>query len=233
MVGRLLYHAKPGANDTLGSVERAASYAVRRGLYRNFGKRGFDLALLALITPIVLPIILAVTLLLMVQGQSPFYSQKRVGRGGREFRLWKFRSMYPQADAALSDILAANPALRAEWEAKQKLKVDPRVTPLGKYLRQTSIDELPQLLNVALGQMSFLGPRPMLPEQQYLYGPALPVYRALRPGISGPWQVSDRNDSHFRRRAELDMEYARELSFMTDVRLVWRTLRTVWYSTGC
>ncbi|TVP73248.1 MAG: sugar transferase [Rhodobacteraceae bacterium] len=232
MFARALYQARTETPLDLGSAERATTYAARPGMYRTFGKRMFDLGMLAVIAPLVVPIIAVVTLILMVQGHSPFYSQQRVGRGGRTFRLWKFRTMQPDAETVLHQILANNPDLQLEWERTQKLKQDPRVTTFGQYLRRTSIDELPQLLNVLFGQMSFLGPRPMLPEQQYLYGPALPVYTSLRPGISGFWQVSERNEAHFQRRAELDMDYARDLSFLTDLKLVARTLRTVWYSTG-
>ena len=202
------------------------------GLYPLFGKRVFDLVLLALIAPIVLPVIIAVTLVLLVQGESPFYTQERVGKGGRLFRIWKFRSMRSDADRILAHLLASDANLRAEWDETQKLKHDPRVTAFGRFLRKTSIDELPQLWNVLIGQMSLLGPRPMLPEQQFLYGPALPVYTSLRPGVSGVWQVSERNSTHFQRRAELDIEYARSLSLGTDIRLVLKTLRTVLYSTG-
>lgn len=132
----------------------------------------------------------------------------------------------------LAALLEADPARRAEWQSTQKLKQDPRITRIGSYLRKTSIDELPQLWNVLKGDMSLLGPRPMMPDQKHLYGPAFPVYASLRPGISGMWQVSERNESHFQRRAELDIQYARDLSLATDLRLVWQTLRTVLYSTG-
>lgn len=202
------------------------------GFYTTFGKRLFDLVLLVLIAPIVLPVIAVVTLILLVQGVSPFYTQERIGKSGRVFWIWKFRSMHPDADRLLAELLAKDAAMRAEWQATQKLKRDPRVTPFGRFLRKTSIDELPQLWNVLTGQMSLIGPRPMMPEQQYLYGPALPVYESLRPGVSGVWQVSERNSTHFQRRAELDIEYARELSFMTDIKITLRTLRTVMYSTG-
>lgn len=202
------------------------------GIYARGGKRLFDLILLVLIAPIVVPVILLVTLILLIQGERPFYSQDRIGKGGHVFRIWKFRTMYPDADKILNQILDHNPEMRAEWNDNQKLKNDPRVTPFGRYLRKTSIDELPQLWNVLIGQMSLLGPRPMMPDQQYLYGPALPVYTSLRPGVSGMWQVSERNDSHFQRRAVLDIEYARTLSLRTDAGLVLKTLRTVMYSTG-
>ena len=202
------------------------------GFYRRIGKQLFDLALMVFIAPIVLPVIVMVTLILLLQGHSPFYAQDRIGKGGKRFRIWKFRTMYQDADRMLEQVLSKDPDLRLEWETTQKLKNDPRITRFGAILRKTSIDELPQLWNVLNGTMSLLGPRPMLPDQQFLYGPALPIYTSLRPGISGVWQVSERNDSHFQRRAELDIEYARNLSFRTDIGLVFRTMRTVLYSTG-
>lgn len=218
--------------STETTAEHAAIYAVRGGAYRAVGKRLLDLTMIILILPIVLPVIAMVTLALLVAGHSPFYSQKRLGRGGRVFRIWKFQTMHPEADKMLAALLEADPARRAEWQSTQKLKQDPRITRIGSYLRKTSIDELPQLWNVLKGDMSLLGPRPMMPDQKHLYGPAFPVYASLRPGISGMWQVSERNESHFQRRAELDIQYARDLSLATDLRLVWQTLRTVLYSTG-
>ena len=211
---------------------RAHVAANGRGYYRNFGKRAFDLGLLALIAPIVLPVMVLVTLALRVAGHSPFYVQERLGRNGRVFRIWKFRTMHPDADRMLQEILERDPVRRAEWQERQKLTSDPRITRIGHFLRRTSIDELPQLWNVLRGDMSLLGPRPMMPEQKHLYGPAFPVYAALRPGISGVWQVSERNESHFQRRAELDIQYARELSLAGDLMLVLLTLRTILYSTG-
>ncbi|MCC5964862.1 MAG: sugar transferase [Natronohydrobacter sp.] len=232
MPSRALYHGENSIPNSADLSDPSSEKVARQGLYRLFGKRLFDLFLVVLIAPIVLPIIIVVTLVLLVQGVAPFYSQARIGKGGRHFRIWKFRTMHPDADRLLQDILDTDPAMRAEWLDTQKLKHDPRVTSFGLFLRKTSIDELPQLWNVLRGQMSLLGPRPMMPEQKHLYGPALPVYTSLRPGISGVWQVSERNDSHFQRRAELDIEYARNLSFATDLRLVGKTLRTVLYSTG-
>lgn len=214
------------------TAQHAAIYAVRGGAYRAIGKRLLDLTLIVMILPIIMPIIVMVALALLVAGHSPFYSQQRLGRGGRVFRIWKFQTMYPDADKMLVALLEVDPVRRAEWQSTQKLKSDPRITRIGSYLRKTSIDELPQLWNVLKGDMSLLGPRPMMPDQKHLYGPAFPVYASLRPGISGMWQVSERNESHFQRRAELDIEYARDLSLATDLRLVWQTLRTVLYSTG-
>jgi exopolysaccharide production protein ExoY len=167
-----------------------------------------------------------------VSGNPVFYTQKRLGRHGRVFRIWKLSTMRPNADKMLNALLENNPERRREWETTQKLKNDPRVTSVGAVLRRTSMDEIPQLFNVLKGDMSLLGPRPMMLDQVEIYGPTLPVYLSLRPGISGKWQVSERNDAHFRRRAQIDAEYARDLSLKTDLILVWETLRTLIRSTG-
>jgi exopolysaccharide production protein ExoY len=202
------------------------------GLYAMGGKRLFDTLFVLLLLPIALPLIAFFALILKAQGFTPFYVQKRIGKGGRVFHLLKLRTMYPGADAILQNLLATDPVRRAEWDSTQKLKDDPRITPVGRILRKTSIDELPQLLNVLLGDMSLLGPRPMMVNQASLYGPTLPDYMAVRPGISGLWQVTERNESDFRRRAQIDSEYVRSLSFGRDLVLVLKTARAVLRSTG-
>lgn len=202
------------------------------GLYRDFGKRVVDIAIVALIIPLVLPVMLLMALILCATGVNPLYSQLRIGRGGQSFRIWKFQTMQQNADKLLADLLQHDEQAQQEWNSRQKLKNDPRVTRVGQFLRKTSLDELPQLWNVLRGDMSLLGPRPMMLDQAKLYGPTLSAYTSLRPGISGKWQVSERNDADFARRAEIDLQYARELSFANDLRLVWQTLRTVVRSTG-
>jgi len=173
---------------------------------------------------------MVLALAVLLQGGRPFYRQDRVGQGGRIFRLWKLRTMVPDAEARLEAHLAASPEARAEWDHCQKLKDDPRITPLGRLLRRSSMDELPQLWNVLRGDMSLVGPRPMMPCQQPLYpGQA---YYALRPGITGPWQVSARNESGFADRARYDADYLSRVSFATDLRLLAATVRVVLRSTG-
>lgn len=212
--------------------EQFAHVIFRPGLYRAFGKRALDLSLAIMLLPIALPLVALAALALWLTGVNPFYSQLRVGLNGTTFRLWKLRTMRPDADQVLEQILRNDPAKRAEWDSTQKLKEDPRVTRLGHLLRKTSMDELPQFLNVLRGDMSLLGPRPIMLDQRALYGPTLHVYTAMRPGISGLWQVTERNDAEFARRAEIDVEYARSLSFKGDLRLIWQTFRTVLRSTG-
>lgn len=202
----------------------------RERLYRRTFKRVIDVAFVLLIAPFVLPMVLALCVLIALDGSSPFYTQLRVGKGGRTFRLWKLRSMVPDADKRLARHLADNEAARMEWNAYQKLASDPRITTLGLALRKTSFDELPQLWNVLKGDMSLVGPRPMMPEQRDLYpGHA---YYALRPGVTGPWQVSDRNTATFAQRAEFDTAYERNVSFATDVRLLIATVGVVLRGTG-
>ena len=200
-------------------------------LYRGFGKRAFDVVLVLLSAPIVVPIVLFLAVLVAMDGHNPFYVQNRVGRHGRIFRIYKLRTMIPNAKASLSDYLARNSAAREEWEVNQKLRHDPRVTRLGQFLRNTSLDELPQLLNVLKGDMSLVGPRPMMIEQMPLYPDQ--AYYLLRPGISGSWQVSDRNGSSFAARATFDSHYNRDMSFLLDVSIIVRTLVVVLRGTGC
>lgn len=201
------------------------------GVYRSFGKRVLDIVLVVLGAPFALTLVLVLAILIARDGGKAFYLQDRVGKGGRVYRMWKLRSMDIDADEKLSVYLDANPAAQIEWDHSQKLRCDPRITPLGRFLRRTSLDELPQLWNVLLGDMSLVGPRPMMPSQTVLYpGEA---YYTLRPGITGLWQVSARNKSGFAARASYDSEYDRTLSFATDVRLLAATLRVVTRGTGC
>jgi lipopolysaccharide/colanic/teichoic acid biosynthesis glycosyltransferase len=200
------------------------------GVYQRVFKRWFDLALILLASPFVLPVILLLALLVRRDGGPAFYVQDRVGLDGRVFRLWKLRTMEIDADARLAAHLATDPALKAEWESTQKLKNDPRITPLGRLLRKISLDELPQLWNVLKGDMSLVGPRPMLPEQRALY-PGRAYYR-MRPGLTGPWQVSDRNQVSFAGRAKFDAAYAERMSLTTDLTILFLTVWVVLRGTG-
>ena len=210
----------PGAVD---SLEHAT-------FYRRRGKRLADLLFVCLTAPVGLPLVLLLAVLASLDGGWPFYSQMRLGRNGRIYRMWKLRTMIPHADAALAAYLERDAAARQEWDLKQKLEVDPRITRLGAFLRRTSLDELPQLWNVLIGDMSVTGPRPMLPEQRALY-PCTSYFR-LRPGITGSWQVSARNQSSFAERAIYDREYESGLSFSSDVRILLATIRVVLACTG-
>ncbi|MGJ8544842.1 MAG: sugar transferase [Sulfitobacter sp.] len=204
---------------------------TRRGAYAAFGKRALDIALVLISLPLSLPIIAICALALWREGGQPFYRQNRLGKNGRVFSILKLRTMVRDADAVLEHYLAADPELRREWDTLQKLKQDPRITPVGGFLRATSLDELPQLWNVLKGDMSLVGARPMMPEQLEIYGnPA--AYFAQLPGITGLWQVSARNGNTFAFRNEVDTEYARNISFAQDARILYKTVSVVMRQTG-
>ncbi len=203
---------------------------ARRGLYRNGLKRVLDTVLILLAAPFVLPVILVLAAIVARDGHSPFYRSRRVGRNGRTFNMLKLRTMVPNADDLLEKHLREDENARDEWNSTQKLKNDPRITRVGHLLRKASLDELPQLWNVLVGDMSLVGPRPMLPEQRPMY-PGL-AYYAVRPGITGFWQVSERNDSEFAKRADFDRQYDEQLSFTTDIALMARTVGVVVRGTG-
>lgn len=204
----------------------------RSKFYSQYAKRLLDLTLVLLSLPAVLPVVLLLALAVFVQdGRMPFYRQRRVGRGGRIFTMWKLRSMVCDAEARLQAHLAEDRASREEWNSKQKLSNDPRITSIGRVLRSTSLDELPQLLNVLTGDMSLVGPRPMLPEQKSLYSGE--AYYTLRPGITGTWQISERNASSFSSRAVFDNDYAERLSLTTDISILGATCGVVLKRTGC
>jgi lipopolysaccharide/colanic/teichoic acid biosynthesis glycosyltransferase len=203
---------------------------MQSGSYRQAGKRALDLMVIVVFAPLVLSVVALLAALVALDGSKPFYSQKRIGRNGRVYTMWKLRSMVPDADARLEAHLVANPAARAEWNRDQKLKSDPRITTFGRILRKSSLDELPQLWNVLKGEMSLVGPRPMMPSQSVLY-PGVDYYD-LNPGITGMWQVSARNNSTFADRAQFDTQYNRALSLWTDIRLLGATVRVVLRATG-
>jgi lipopolysaccharide/colanic/teichoic acid biosynthesis glycosyltransferase len=236
----LHYHDIATASDALEPAFPApapapapsrAAEARAPGPYRNFGKRALDITLVVLSLPFVLPVLAILMLLVMTDGGRPFYTQDRVGRGGRIYRILKLRSMVLDADQKLEAHLAADPAARAEWDEMQKLRHDPRITPVGRLIRKSSMDELPQLLNVLMGDMSLVGPRPMMADQRALYPGR--AYYDLRPGITGPWQVSERNETSFADRARFDDQYHQDLSLATDLRLLGATVKVVLRGTGC
>lgn len=201
-----------------------------RGIYRHGGKRILDVTLVLLGSVFVVPIVLILAFLVSRDGGSAFYTQERVGKNGRVFRMLKLRSMVVDADARMKALLATDPEARAEWERDQKLKNDPRITRFGRLLRKSSLDELPQLWNVLRGDMSLVGPRPMMVDQRDLYPGT--AYYELRPGITGAWQTSERNNSTFAGRALFDAQYERELSLKTDVKILAKTFGVVLRATG-
>lgn len=156
----------------------------------------------------------------------------RVGRGGRLFRQWKFRTMTTDADERLHELLATDPARREEWERTRKLHDDPRLTRVGRLLRRTSLDELPQMFNVLVGEMSLIGPRPIAPDEVDRYGSTLPLYLTVRPGLTGLWQVSGRSDLTYPQRVALDTHYVLNWSIKLDLLILFRTVWVVLTGRG-
>lgn len=198
--------------------------------YRHLFKRAFDIILVLAALPALIAVLLPLMALIALDGRSPIYVQKRIGRTGRVFRMFKLRSMVAGADRILEDYLDSNPEARAEWDRDQKLKSDPRITFFGRFIRKTSLDELPQLFNVLIGDMSIVGPRPMMVEQRDIYPGA--AYYDMRPGITGYWQVSERNESSFAERADFDNRYFRDMSLGTDMSVLMATVAVVVKGTG-
>jgi len=190
--------------------------------------RAFDIAAAAGILLLASPVLLAIALMVwMTDGGPAFFSQARIGRDGRRFQCLKFRSMCVDADVRLARLLASDENARREWQADHKLRVDPRITPLGQFLRKTSLDETPQLINVLRGEMSLVGPRPIVDAEIPRYGRRFNAYCAQRPGITGLWQVSGRNDVSYRRRVALDTAYSARKSLALDMRILFATVPAV------
>jgi Undecaprenyl-phosphate galactose phosphotransferase WbaP len=189
------------------------------------------IAILALV--FVLPIMLVVGAAIFLQDGGPIvFAHRRIGRDGRTFRCLKFRSMAVDAEARLAELLATDAQARAEWEADHKLRDDPRVTKLGAFLRKSSLDELPQLFNVLRGEMSLVGPRPIVEAEIPKYGRRFRQYCAVKPGITGLWQVSGRNDTTYRTRVALDCVYASRRSAWLDLKVLFCTIPAVLLRRG-
>lgn len=196
-------------------------------------KRAFDVIIAATLVLVLLPLLVVLAVAVRLDGGPAFFGHARIGLGGRAFRCWKFRSMRPDAEAALAALLARDPAARREWEERRKLVHDPRVTPLGRVLRVSSLDELPQLWNVLRGDMSLVGPRPVTTEElETRYGRHALAYARVRPGITGPWQVSGRSEVGYDARVALDVAYARNHSLSGDLSLLGRTVAAVLKGRG-
>ena len=197
-------------------------------------KRGLDLSVAALCLVVASVVLILVALAIWVTDGGPvIYRHRRVGRGGVPFDCLKFRTMARDADRALAAHLARCPAARAEWAATRKLRQDPRILGrLGRFLRRTSLDELPQLLNVLRGEMSLVGPRPIVRDELVHYAGQSHWYLAVRPGVTGPWQVGGRSDTSYATRVRLDVDYASHPSLRRDLSILLRTARLVLSSKG-
>ncbi|MDP9055647.1 MAG: undecaprenyl-phosphate galactose phosphotransferase WbaP [Acidobacteriota bacterium] len=196
-------------------------------------KRLCDILIAGSAIMLLTPVFLVIVLAMLISSPGPlFYGHVRIGEYGRIFRAWKFRSMCNNADELLKKHLAADTELRLEWERDHKLRKDPRVTCVGRFLRKTSLDELPQLWNVLCGEMSLVGPRPIVNEEIQRYGDVFDVYKSVKPGITGMWQVSGRNNTTYSERVRFDEYYVTNWSIWLDMYILGRTFKTVLFREG-
>ncbi len=218
----------PSSAGVVSSASRPGS----RLSYARFGKRVLDIVLALLLLSalaLVLPVLWAAV---RMDGGPGFFGHKRVGRDGQIFRCWKLRTMVPDADERLAAHLSANPDANEEWRREFKLRDDPRVTRLGHFLRATSLDELPQVWNVLKGEMSFVGPRPIVTAELAYYGEAAHRCFSVRPGVTGAWQVSGRNNVSYPERVRMDLDYVSNISLGRDLQIMFRTVGAVLNRTG-
>jgi len=195
-------------------------------------KRAFDLFGASLAIVVLWPFIVAIVVSAYLSSGSAFFKHRRVGQRGQFFDCIKFRTMVPNADQVLQNLLNSNREIKEEWLRDHKLRDDPRVTRLGRFLRRTSLDELPQLWNVLRGEMSLVGPRPVVPDELRRYGNKVSTFLSARPGITGLWQISGRNDTDYRRRVALDVCYVRSRSLVLDFYILLKTLPAVFARSG-
>lgn len=190
-------------------------------------KRLFDLIGALFIGVLALPLILVIAITIRLSGTPVLFSHSRIGRGRKPFSCYKFRSMAPNAEEILQEIVHSDPEALSEWRENHKLKNDPRVTRLGDFLRKSSLDELPQLWNVLKGEMSLVGPRPIVPDELERYGNKVRSYCSVRPGMTGLWQISGRSSVTYSRRVSLDMLYIRKQGSRVDLWIILKTIFVV------
>ena len=190
-------------------------------------KRGFDIVCSITLLCLLSPLLLLLGVLVCLDGGPPFFAHTRIGYRGEPFKCLKFRSMVKNAPQILQDVLSKDPTLAREWQKNYKLKKDPRVTRIGAFLRHTSLDELPQLINVLRGEMSLVGPRPLVDDEIEKYGNKKDYYLKVRPGITGLWQVSGRNNIDYNHRIYLDVWYVKNWSLWHDIVILFKTCKVV------
>jgi lipopolysaccharide/colanic/teichoic acid biosynthesis glycosyltransferase len=217
------------ANDGTAPREHRAD---RSDAARHLIKRGFDIVVATLLIVALLPVLVVLAAVVMSDGGPAVFGHVRVGRNGKKFRCLKFRSMVVNAEEALKQLLASDPQARAEWEREFKLKNDVRVTRIGRFLRRTSLDELPQLWNVVRGEMSLVGPRPVIDKELERYGADVKYYLMATPGMTGLWQVSGRSQTDYATRVSLDVAYVNEWSLSKDVVILFKTFKVVVHGSG-
>jgi len=225
----MVFQTEPGVRVRRVGISRSPL----RGMRRNsrpvpLSKLAFDKVFASFALVFLAPVIglIAVTILL-TEGGPVFFGHQRVGLGGRRFKCLKFTSMCQNADQRLAQVLEHDPDARAEWQSTRKLTNDPRISALGAVLRKTSLDELPQLWNVLRGDMSIVGPRPIVMDEAEYYGPYFSDYLLVLPGVTGAWQVSGRSDTTYEQRVALDVDYIRSRGFFGDIKIVLKTVAVI------
>lgn len=203
------------------------------GLYISQLKRVLDVVLVLLFLPFVLPVIGLLMAIIKLDSKGPaLYQCERIGYRGKKFSIFKLRTMCVNADEKLAQILREHPSLREEWEVDHKLRNDPRITRVGNVIRTLSLDELPQIFNVLKGEMSLVGPRPIVDAEVEKYGKHFAAYKSVRPGITGLWQVSGRNDTSYDSRVILDKYYSKNVSFVQDMKILLKTIPATFSKKG-
>jgi lipopolysaccharide/colanic/teichoic acid biosynthesis glycosyltransferase len=218
--------------DSFGAQQRVSDAKSGSSVYALFGKRAFDIVVSVSLIVALAPVMLSITLILMIMEGTPFFTHERIGRGRRSFKCLKFRTMGNNSARDLRFTLRTDVYAAQEWRDAQKLTVDPRITWIGRFLRSTSLDELPQLINVLRGQMSMVGPRPVTESELKFYGADLALYLSVRPGLTGHWQVHGRGTTIFEERVAMDRSYVRSINFLTDIKLMIQTAGVVLKRTG-
>jgi lipopolysaccharide/colanic/teichoic acid biosynthesis glycosyltransferase len=212
------------------SARALGLHTQRRLIYP--GKRAFDMFGAAFLGVLLSPLILIIVFMIRIEGEPVLFRHKRIGQNGRVFHCLKFRTMVHDAEQVLRDVLRDNPELLDEWIQNHKIRNDPRITPVGRFLRLTSLDELPQIWNILRGDMSLVGPRPVVREELLRYGRNVAHYLAVKPGLTGLWQVKGRSDTSYRRRVAMDTYYVRNQGIVLDLRIVAATTGAVWRRAG-
>ncbi len=208
------------------SKAQADLYKIHHPLWSML-KRTVDIAGALVGFVVFLPAFILLMILIPLDGGPALYAQTRIGKNGKAFKCWKFRSMVPSADNVLQKILATNESLQEEWRETRKLAQDPRITKLGDFIRKTSLDEIPQFYNILRGEMSLIGPRPVTRAEMHHYGVHAKTYQNVKPGLTGLWQVKGRNKLSYQKRVNLDVYYIRNWSLWLDIAIVLKTIYVV------
>lgn len=226
---QLFMRKNPPLDDTL-TIPQPFDFPIKH----NAVKRAFDIFFSILILILTAPLMAFIAMAVRISSRGKIvYAHERIGRGGKPFRCYKFRTMYPNADERLRDILNNSPELKKEWDQTHKLKNDPRVTPIGKFLRKTSLDEFPQFWNVLKGDLSVVGPRPVVQyEVERHLGIKAAKLLSIRPGLTGLWQVSGRNDLSYATRIKMDEQYVDTQSMLLDLKIIGKTIPSMFISKG-